>query len=521
MSKLPTLFISCLLIWAASGKSPCAPRSFGQDSVVCVCNATYCDHHEPVKADELAGELALHYVSSLAGKRLESMKMKFSNASASASAAVTFTVDRSTKYQEIKGFGGAATDSASINIESLSHDAKERLLQQYFGKHGIDYSFLRVPVGGCDFSPRRYTYDDDHAGDTALTHFKLAEEDLTYKIPVIKRAVHLRQEATQGTTEDPTLKLFSAPWSAPDWMKHIDNKTDASYLLPKYWGVWAQYYLKFFELYKKHGVDFWGYTPHNEPTHGLTDGGFNSMGWQAADLREWTAGHLVPALKAGGFGNLSLMVLDDQRTFAVDWGKVFLGNATMNKLASGMAVHWYADTDANAKNLDAVHQAYSDKFILYTEACIFHRGSSMVLLGSWERAERYAKSILQVINHWSSGWVEWNLALSMTGGPSWYGNSADSPIIVNATAGEFYKQPMFYAIGHFSAFVPPGSRRVSLAASADKDVQSAAFLRPDGAVVVVFLNTNSAVVEVAVKDSSKGSLTANLPARSISTLLYK
>lgn len=48
-----------------------------------------------------------------------------------------------------------------------------------------------------------------------------------------------------------------------------------------------------------------------------------------------------------------------------------------------------------------------------------------------------------------SGWVDWNLALDQGGGPNWAKNFVDSPIIVNADDDEFYKQPMFYHIGHF------------------------------------------------------------------------
>jgi len=53
------------------------------------------------------------------------------------------------------------------------------------------------------------------------------------------------------------------------------------------------------------------------------------------------------------------------------------------------------------------------------------------------------------LNHWYSGWIDWNLALDEKGGPNWVMNYVDSPVIVNATGAEFYKQPMFYALGHF------------------------------------------------------------------------
>lgn len=38
----------------------------------------------------------------------------------------------------------------------------------------------------------------------------------------------------------------------------------------------------------------------------------------------------------------------------------------------------------------------------------------------------------------------------------------DAAVIVNETSQEFYKQPIFYGIGHFSKFIPPGSKRVDV-----------------------------------------------------------
>lgn len=94
--------------------------------------------------------------------------------------------------------------------------------------------------------------------------------------------------------------------------------------------------------------------------------------------------------------------------------------------------------------------------------------------------------INQDLNHWVQGWVEWNLALDKTGGPTWVSNFVDSPIIVDKTADEFYKQPMFYAIGHFSKFISRGSVRIKLTQSSV--IKSVGFKRPDGAVVIVLYN---------------------------------
>lgn len=87
------------------------------------------------------------------------------------------------------------------------------------------------------------------------------------------------------------------------------------------------------------------------------------------------------------------------------------------------------------------------------------------------------------------GWLDWNLALDLEGGPNWVDNFVDSPIIVNATSGEFYKQPIYYVLAHFSKYIPRGSVRIDIAKSeSSTNIHSAAFLRPDGAITVILYN---------------------------------
>ncbi len=53
------------------------------------------------------------------------------------------------------------------------------------------------------------------------------------------------------------------------------------------------------------------------------------------------------------------------------------------------------------------------------------------------------------MNNFVAGWTDWNIALDLQGGPNWVRNYVDSAVLVNSTADEFYKQPMFYVMGHF------------------------------------------------------------------------
>lgn len=94
----------------------------------------------------------------------------------------------------------------------------------------------------------------------------------------------------------------------------------------------------------------------------------------------------------------------------------------------------------------------------------------------------------QSINNWVTGWIDWNLALNEEGGPNWINNYVDSPIIVNNTADEFYKQPMFYALGHFSKFISPGSLRIESSVSPANVVETLFLRRPDKSLIIIILN---------------------------------
>ena len=88
----------------------------------------------------------------------------------------------------------------------------------------------------------------------------------------------------------------------------------------------------------------------------------------------------------------------------------------------------------------------------------------------------------------AAGWVDWNLVLDETGGPNWAGFSSDAALIVNATGDEFYKNPMFYGLGHFSKYVPEGSTRIGFQVTNDNELSGTAFVQPDGKKTVILLN---------------------------------
>lgn len=97
--------------------------------------------------------------------------------------------------------------------------------------------------------------------------------------------------------------------------------------------------------------------------------------------------------------------------------------------------------------------------------------------------------ILQHLKVGYNIWVDWNLVVNSTGGPNNRNWNADAPIILSADVKEFYKQPYYYAIGHFSKFVIPDSIRIDVSFEPkNQNLKAVAFLRPDNLTAVILYN---------------------------------
>lgn len=493
------LITAVFLLQSGLSQLPCVPRKFDQDSVVCVCNATYCDtigDIEPGPSNPYAYYYAV--VTTRDGLRLASRTGSFGdNLKVNAN---VFTVGNTTE-QTILGFGGAFTDAATLTMNSLSAKARSKLIETYFSGTGSEYNIARIPMASCDFSEHIYSYDETVA-DLKLENFSLTREDIVYKIPAIKEAMRVSRR---------NISLFGSPWSSPFWMKTNKNMTGKGKLKGEpgqpYYKAWANYFVKFLQAYKSQGVNIWGLTAQNEPSDGdITDFPFQCLGWTPELQRDFIAKDLGPALEANGFGDVKLMILDDQRVFLPYWADVVLKYPDAAKYVSGIAVHWYEDLFVPPSALDITYDKFGkDYFILNTEADEkdWLNKNRTVLLGSWHRGERYFTDIVQDLNHGVSGWVDWNLALSMEGGPNLVENWADSAIIVNAEKDEFYKQPMFYAMAHFSKYVPAGSKVVSHESNTTREagIEAVFFLKDESSTVVAnVINTSELGQNVTIID---------------------
>lgn len=98
---------------------------------------------------------------------------------------------------------------------------------------------------------------------------------------------------------------------------------------------------------------------------------------------------------------------------------------------------------------------------------------------------------------------------------------ADAPLLIDAKNKEYFKNPNFYAIGHFSKFIAPDSVRVELTASQTPgNFKSIAFERPDNSIVIELVNSGGNPVDITINDPAHGTVDVHVPGQSIQSYIY-
>lgn len=243
--------------------------------------------------------------------------------------------------------------------------------------------------------------------------------------------------------------------------------------------------------------------------------------------RDFAKMDLGPIMEEAGFGpdNFKIMALDHNRPLAEDWAQTVFSDPGSSKYIAGLGVHWYFYGTAGPYQVyDNIHQKFPDKFIFATEACNRNEAdeNDRIGLGKWALAEDYAHDILLDLLHWVGGWTDWNLVLDQQGGPNWVSNFHSAPIIVNPSANEFYKNVQYYAMAHFSKFLPPGSKRIAATPGVEVEgqLELGAFLRPDGGVVVIVINTQEQDHVFNIVDPDIGEVKILSTSHSFSSWIY-
>ena len=303
--------------------------------------------------------------------------------------------------QIVHGFGGAITDAVMVNLNTLkSESLKKATVNLYFGKNSADYSLVRIPIGGCDFSKKFYTYqekldeaclNDKNKCKNDIRDFELNTWNLT---ELDHQKLNFMKEINQNSQVE--VKYIAAPWSPPLWLKSNNAIKGFSTLKgnagDEYHKTWANYLIKFLKEYADKGLVTSYLSSQNEPSHGYVAPGFwNTLGWSKTGMRDWIKSDLGPALdhlKATDtrFENLNLMIHDDVRIFYRNV-ETILDNADNLNSVNGVGIHWYKNSIQTGREMNFENN-YISHFALNIRTCLFYQFSekSKILIKSMKNS---------------------------------------------------------------------------------------------------------------------------------------
>jgi glucosylceramidase len=407
----------------------------------------------------------------------------------------TISVDSSTAYQTVDGFGYTLTGGSAYVINRLPAAESNALLNELFGSgsNSIGVSYLRISIGASDLNASVYSYDDIPAGQTdpTLAQFNLSQDTIDV-IPVLKKILAI----------NPNIKIMGSPWSAPVWMKDNGSSIGGS-LQPQYYNVYAQYFVKYIQQMKARGITVDAITVQNEPQHG---GNNPSMVMSALQQADFVKNHLGPAFRTAAI-TTKIIIWDhncDNPTYPI----TVLNDAAAKAFIDGSAFHLYGGDISALSNVHAVHP---DKNLYFTEQWTAANGSFDGDL-KWH----IKNVVIGSMRNYSKVALEWNLANDGGYNPHTPGGCTEckGAITLNGTVN---RNVSYYIIAHASKFVPAGSVRIE--SNIEFNLHTVAFKTPAGKKVMIAVNENTAATSFNIRYKNKW-VTTTLPAGAVATYVW-
>lgn len=202
-------------------------------------------------------------------------------------------------FQKNLGFGGALTESSCYVLSTIDKDMSNRILEEYFSKDKLNYTFCRISIASCDFSLDSYSYS--YKKD--LSDFKI-DRDLKYVIPIIKKAQKFNYN----------LQFLSSPWSPPYFMKDNHSLIGGGKLLPQYKKLWAEYLVKYVLNYQSQGIPIHYMTIQNEPNAKQI---WESCTYSSSEEADLLKNYLFPTFKRNGL-NTQFFIWDHNKDIILE-----------------------------------------------------------------------------------------------------------------------------------------------------------------------------------------------------------
>jgi glucosylceramidase len=403
------------------------------------------------------------------------------------------------EFQTIEGFGFAVTGGSAELLMRMKPESRAALLKQIFSTEGdgIGASYIRVSIGSSDMNDHAYSYDDMPPGQTDedLSHFSLSPDEATV-IPVLKEILAI----------EPKIRILGSPWSAPAWMKSNDDVRGGE-LKPECYGAYAQYLVKYIEGMQAEGIPLTAITVENEP---LNPKNTPSMVMFADEEDTFIGKYLGPAMQAAGL-KTEIQVYDHNPDVP-SYPLSILGDPVAGKYVAGTAFHLYG---GSSSTLSDVHNQYPNKNLYLTEQSVTQWPGSATI----DIAEPVSEVLIGATRNWSRNVLLWNLAADPNAGPH-TGNGGCSGCFgaITLDGDKATLNVAYYALAHFSKFVRPGSVRIG--SNELEQLATAAFLTPEGKVVLVVANTGNFPKSYVI-EYHRNFLKSTVPSESVETYVWQ
>ncbi|AGW85609.1 glucan endo-1,6-beta-glucosidase [Bifidobacterium animalis subsp. lactis ATCC 27673] len=440
----------------------------------------------------------------------------------------TLSIDTTRVRQPIDGFGASITEATSWLWHNRVTD-KERCIRDLFSpRDGIGISMLRQPIGPSDHVSAPYRFV------RRFPDRNLNSLDFT---PEMERVLPMVEAANDCAlaTQSHALNIMASPWSAPWWMKtnlSVLGKRRytriTGHLRRGMYAAYARYITGFARLYAQRGLPLFALTVTNEPDYPQSR--WPSMAMTPREQAEFVARHLRPMLDHAGLDGTRILCWDHNYSTDHYPDGAFVRDMYADSAAlaacAGSAWHYYG---GSARTMSRIHDAFPNKGIWATEASGGDWGPrnftpALLSLGT---------AVIDMMNNWARSAVLWNIALDEHGGPDYYylrndrRHSENRGLITVRDDGSIRRNADYYALGHFSKYVPIGSRCVECALDHAQGVRAAAFLVPaalthgDGdQVVAVLVNSRPEPLDLLCHLRGAGNgVMLTLPASSLTSFL--
>ena len=446
------------------------------------------------------------------------------------------------EYQTIEGFGAAMTETSAYLLSTMDPEKQQAFLEDFFGKNGSGYRYIRTHMDSCDFSLSEYQAVKDPIADPEFTTFTL-ERDHKYIIPAIKKAIQINDEAGN----EPISVLLS-PWSPPYQWKTVPKKqkNDAAVygssgtekvdeakpsrnhggsLKPEYYSAWAKYLAKYVQAYLDEGIPVTMMTMQNES---IAATNWDSCVWTAGEQKKFLVENLYPEFKkAGLLDKVGIFIWDHNKERVLEWSMDMIDEETASMIA-GIAFHWYSGD--HFETVQMTHEMFPDKILMLSECCTLHKpGQSDFYEEEYgyprkktaahaqeDDARDYAHDIIGNLNAGMNRWIDWNFCVDENGGPRHVKRGFGAGTIVKD--GNYTQEMTYYYIRQFSRYIKPGAKRIGLS-RCDNNVEAVAAKNPDGSVAVVLLNrgTQDGLYTIRMNGDI---IPVDVPAGTISTVVF-